>query len=45
MKYAAEMDSGSMIYIPGFIKTVSGILELTGMGDTHRQHGDCISLL
>jgi hypothetical protein len=25
MKYAVEMDSGAIIYIPGFIKTRSGI--------------------
>jgi hypothetical protein len=30
MKYAVEMDTGTMIYIPNFIKIVSGILKLTG---------------
>jgi hypothetical protein len=47
MKYAVEMGSGAMIYIPSFIKIGSGIQKLMGRGDsqTHRQHGDCISLL
>jgi hypothetical protein len=46
MKYAVEMGSGAMIYIPSFIKIGSGIQNLIG-GDsqTHKQHGDCISLL
>jgi hypothetical protein len=46
MVYAVEMGSVAMIYIPSFIKIGSGIQELTG-GDTqtHRQHGDRISLL
>jgi hypothetical protein len=30
IKYAVEMDSGFMIYIPGFIKIGSGIQELIG---------------
>jgi hypothetical protein len=33
MKYAVEMGSGAMIYIPSFIKIGSGIQRLTG-GDT-----------
>jgi hypothetical protein len=33
MKYAAEMGSGAMIYIPSFIKIGSGIQKLT-RGDT-----------
>jgi hypothetical protein len=39
MKYAIEMDSGAMIYIPSFIRhsDVEG-------GGTHRQQGDLISL-
>jgi hypothetical protein len=41
MKYAVEMGSGVMIYIPSFIKTRSGI-EMEGV---HRQHGDIIKLL
>jgi hypothetical protein len=43
MKYANEMGSGSMIYIPSFIKIGSGIQKL--IGGIHRQHGDLISLL
>jgi hypothetical protein len=34
MKYAVEMGSGDMIYIPSFIKIGSGIQKLIG-GDTH----------
>jgi hypothetical protein len=48
MKYAVEMGSGTMIYIPSSIKIGSGIQKLMGRGrDTqrHRQHGDLISLL
>jgi hypothetical protein len=30
MKYAVEMGSGAMIYIPSFIKTGSGIQKLMG---------------
>jgi hypothetical protein len=46
MKYAVEMGSGATIYIPSFIKIGSGIQKFIG-GDTqtHRQHGDRISLL
>jgi hypothetical protein len=43
MKYAAEMGSGAMIYIPSFIQTGSGIQGL--IGRIHRQQGDLISLL
>jgi hypothetical protein len=35
MKYADEMGSGAMIYMPSFIKTGSGIQKLIA-GDTHR---------
>jgi hypothetical protein len=46
MKYAAEMGSGAMIYIPSFIKTGSAIQKLIrGNSQTHREHGDPISLL
>jgi hypothetical protein len=38
------MGSGAMIYIPSFVKIGSGIQKLI-RGDTHRQHGDLISLL
>jgi hypothetical protein len=44
MKYAAEMGSDAMIYIPSFIKIFSAIQKLRG-GGVHRQHGDLISLL
>jgi hypothetical protein len=36
MKYAVEMGSGAMIYIPGFIKIDSDIQKLLGK-DTHTQ--------
>jgi hypothetical protein len=29
MKYAVQMDSGAMVYIPSFIKIGSGIQKLT----------------
>jgi hypothetical protein len=34
MKYAVEMGSGAMIYIPNFIKIGSGIQKLRGRGFT-----------
>jgi hypothetical protein len=48
MKYAIEMGSGAMIYIPNFIKIGSGIQKLMGgymYRHAHRQQGDLISLL
>jgi hypothetical protein len=46
MKYAFEMGSVAMVYIPSFIKTVAGIQKLMkGDTHTHRQDGDRISLL
>jgi hypothetical protein len=38
MKYAVEMGSGAMIYIPSFVKIDSGIQMLLGGGGefTHR---------
>jgi hypothetical protein len=30
MKYAVEMDSGAMIYVPSFIKIDSGVQKLIG---------------
>jgi hypothetical protein len=39
MKYALEMGSGAMIYIPSFIKIGSSIEKL--IGGIHR-HTDCI---
>jgi hypothetical protein len=48
MKYAIEIGSGAMIYIPSFIKIGSGIQKLMG-GEgylwTHKQRGDGISLI
>jgi hypothetical protein len=46
MRYAIEMGSCAMIYMPSFVKIVSGIETLLG-GNTqrHRQNGDRISLL
>jgi hypothetical protein len=38
MKYAVEMGSGVMIYIPSFIKMGSGIQKV--MGFTNTRHGD-----
>jgi hypothetical protein len=44
MKYAVEMGSGVMIYIPSFIKTGLGIQKLREAGYTDTQNGDLISL-
>jgi hypothetical protein len=40
MKYAVDMGSGAMLYVPSFTKIVQGIPKLIG-GDsqTRRQHG------
>jgi hypothetical protein len=48
MKYAVEMGSGAMIYIPSFIKTRLAIQKLMreyADTQTQRQHGYRISLL
>jgi hypothetical protein len=46
MKHETEMGSGGVIYILSFRKTGSAIQKLVvGVTQTHRQHGDCISLL
>jgi hypothetical protein len=46
IKYAVEMDSGAMIYIPNFIKIGSGIQMLMGGIHRHtRQQGDLINLI
>jgi hypothetical protein len=37
MKYAVEMGSGAMIYLPSFIKISSYIQKLIGDTQTHRQ--------
>jgi hypothetical protein len=44
MKYAVEMGSGAMIYIPSFGKIGSGIEKLV-RGETHRHRGGLIRLL
>jgi hypothetical protein len=45
MKYAVEMGSGAVMYVPGFIKIGSGIQKVNrGDTQTHRQLGDRISL-
>jgi hypothetical protein len=43
MKYAVEMGSGAMIYIPSFIKIGLGLQTL--IRETHRQEGNLIRLL
>jgi hypothetical protein len=46
MKYAVEMGSVAVIYIPIFIKTGSGIQKMIGRdSQTHRGQGNLISLL
>jgi hypothetical protein len=48
MKYAVEMGSDGMMYIPSFIKIGSDIETLLGgltNIQTHRQHGDHIGLI
>jgi hypothetical protein len=44
MKYAVEMGSGAMIYVPSFIKIGLGIQKLVRGIHTHRQKEDRISL-
>jgi hypothetical protein len=43
MKYAVEIGSGAMIYIPSFIKIGLGIRKL--IWGIYIQHGDHISIL
>jgi hypothetical protein len=43
MKYAVEMSTGALIYRPSFVKIGASIQKL--ITQTHRQHGDFISLL
>jgi hypothetical protein len=45
MKYAVQMGSGAMIYVPSFIESGSGIQKPIGEIQRHRQHGDSVSLL
>jgi hypothetical protein len=42
MKYAVEMSSGDMIYIPSFIKIDSGIQKL--MGEGGNSHTDSMEI-
>jgi hypothetical protein len=42
MKYAVEMGSGAMVFVPSVIKIGSGILKLIGV--IHGQNGDRVSL-
>jgi hypothetical protein len=46
MKYAVEMGSRVMVYIPSFIKIGTAIQKLIGRGDKlrHTRHADRISL-
>jgi hypothetical protein len=44
MRYAVEMDSGAMIYVPSFMKIGSGIRKLMGGIHRHKQQGYLISL-
>jgi hypothetical protein len=45
MKYAAEMGSGAMIYMPSFRRDWFRHLNVIGGGFIDRQHGDCTSLV
>jgi hypothetical protein len=44
MKYTAEMGLDAKVYVPSFINIGSGIQKLMGNTQTHRQHGDLVSL-
>lgn len=44
MKYAVEIASGGMMYMPSFVKNGSDVQKLLGW-DTHAQQGDLICLL
>jgi hypothetical protein len=44
MKYAIEMFSVTIIYVPSSIKIGSGSQKLMGDAQTHGQQGDVISL-
>jgi hypothetical protein len=45
MKQAGEMSSDAMMHVPRFMKIGSGIPKLIGgYSQTHRQHGDRVSL-
>jgi hypothetical protein len=42
MKYAVELGSGAMMYIPSFVKIGVGLQKL--IRGTPRQDGDCINV-
>jgi hypothetical protein len=45
MKYAVEIGSGAMLYIPSLMKTGSDIQTLIKRGYTDTQNGDHIDLI
>jgi hypothetical protein len=45
MKYAVDMGSGAMICVPTLIKIGLDVQKLIEGIQTHRQHGNLISLL
>jgi hypothetical protein len=45
MKYAVEMGSGAMIYIPSFINIGSGIQMLIGVNTETKTHGHTDSMV
>lgn len=45
MKYAAEMGSGAMVYVPRFMMIGSGIQKLIRRLYTHTEHGGHIGLI
>jgi hypothetical protein len=44
MKYAIEIGSGAIVYVPRFIKNVSGIQKMMGGYTDTQEDTDCISL-
>jgi hypothetical protein len=44
MKCAVEMGSGAMTYVLNLIQISSGVQKLTREFQTHRQHGNSISV-
>jgi hypothetical protein len=44
MKYAVEMGSGAMIYIPSCIKIGSGIQKLTGVETETHKYTDSVEI-
>jgi hypothetical protein len=45
MKYTVDMGSGAMICVPSLIKICLDVQKLVMGIQTHRQHGDLLSLL